>query len=201
MEKIKVISKDNKLRIIINEGLTNGECLMLIKEKLEKIFIYSIIKKEIILELGKINFTNKEILQLFDIFDTLENYIISKIICNKKFKEEIIIAKGNIRNGEVKIFDKSVLFVGTINSGGKIICDGNLYVLGRVNGDVELKDKSALFYCENIYNSLVKIGNKYRIFTEDLYDRYICLKNDEIQSYDYKIGEKIHGKSNSCYIW
>lgn len=200
MEYIKIVNSDDKLKIILNERLDNIECLRLIKERLEKVFVYSNKRKEVILEVFSRNFTSKEVLQLFDIFETLDNYLISKIISRKKIKEEIAIIKGNIRNGEVGIYDKSILFIGNINRGSKIICAGNLYVLGKINGEIEIINSERKIYCEEISNALVKIGGVYQIYTDNLYDQMIYLENNKMKNIEYRIGEKNNGKSDSCYI-
>ena len=106
-----------------------------------------------------------------------------------------------LRAGEVKVFNKSVLLIGTINKGSKVIIDGNLYVLGKICGDVEIKDRCNKIYCECIYNSLVKIGDIYQIYTSELYDQIIYLKEDKIINCNYRIGDNSNGKSNSSYIW
>ena len=201
MEYIKLINSEGKLKIIINEKLSNMDSLKLIKEKLEKVFVYSNKKKEVVLELFSRNFNSKEILQLFDIFDSLDNYLLSKVISKKKIKEELSIIKGSIRNGEVYVYSKSILLIGNINQGGKIICSGNLYVLGRICGEVEITNKDGKIYCEDICNALIKLAGKYQIYTDDLHDQVIFLDKDEIKNNDYRIGDKINGKSDSCYIW
>ena len=200
MEDIKLIIKDNKIKITVAENLSNSKFLEFLKIKLERIFFYSNERKYITLELYSRNLSNKEVLTLFDIFESFKNFIIDKINCTKKIKEEVVIVKGNIRNGEVRVYNKSVLLIGGINRGGKIIVCGSLYVLGRVYGDIEIKSSTGKVYCENIYNSLVKIGGVYKIYTDDLYDKEIFL-DETIKEKDYKIGGYNSGKSNSCYIW
>ena len=201
MEGILVENKNNKLKIYVDEKLSNKKCIMGIKDKLDNIFVYSKSRKEIVIELYSRDFTNKEILELFDIFESMDNFLITKISCHKKLKEEITIVKGNIRNGQIKIYDRSVLLIGSINSGAKIMVNGNLYVLGRVYGEIEIKNKESKVYCENIYNALVKIGGRYKIYTDSMFDQCIYLDNDEIKNIDYKIGDISNVKSNSSYIW
>ena len=93
-----------------------------------------------------------------------------------------------------------VLLIGNINKGARVILDGNLYVLGRINGDIELKSEEYKIYCESINNSLVKIGSIYEIFTNELRDQMISVFDNKIKNSEYRIGEQNNGKSNSCYI-
>ena len=118
MEDIKLIIKDNKIKITVAENLSNSKFLEFLKIKLERIFFYSDERKYITLELYSRNLSNKEVLTLFDIFESFKNFIIDKINCTKKIKEEVVIVKGNIRNGEVRVYNKSVLLIGGINRGG-----------------------------------------------------------------------------------
>jgi septum formation inhibitor MinC len=145
--------------------------------------------------------SNKEILEMFDILESEDKYLITKINCSKKLKEEIVIVRGSIRNGETKVINNSLLLVGNVNRGGKIIVDGNLYVLGKINGDVELKGDMNKIYCESINNSFIKIGGYYGIFTNELLDQVIYVSEKKVVNNAYRIGENYNGKSNSCYIW
>ena len=201
MEGILVENKNNKLKIFVDEKLSNKKCIMALKYKLDNIFVYAKTRKEIIIEFYSRSFTNKEVLELFDIFESMDNFLITKINCNKQIKEEITILRGNIRNGQVKVCEKSVLLIGTINKGAKIIVNGNLYVLGRLYGDVEIKNKGSKIYCESIYNALVKIGGTYKLYTDEIFDQCIYLDDSEIKNVDYKIGDISNVKSNSSYIW
>ena len=120
MELIDVKTIDKKLLLKVNESLSNREFLDYLKEKLSALlFVNTSERKEIILDILSRNLTSKEMLEMFDIFETDNRYLVSKIQCSKKVKEEISIIKGSIRAGEVKVFNKSVLLIGTINKGSK----------------------------------------------------------------------------------
>ena len=90
MEDIKLIIKDNKIKITVAENLSNSKFLEFLKSKLERIFFYSNERKYITLELYSRDLSNKEVLTLFDIFESFKNFIIDKINCTKKIKEEVV---------------------------------------------------------------------------------------------------------------
>ena len=201
MKEIIFKLKDNKLHILVDSKLSNKEFLIKFKERVEKLFVIrSEVMNDVILNINDRTLNNREILELFDILNETEVFYLSKVNCKNIAKESIVIYKGNLRGGQARFFDKSLLLVGGVNKGSKIVVNGDLYVLGRLEGDVELKDKHGKIYCESIYNSLVKIGDIYKLYTQELIDKKICIENGEIIEKDYKREEIYNGKSNSCYI-
>lgn len=202
MGEVEIINSNSKVIISVDEKITNKEFLNLLKDKLEKIFVLKESeKKEVVLDIKSRLLNNKEILEMFDILESENKYFIGKINCYKKLKEEITIFKGDIRSGEIKIIDKSLLLIGNINRGAKVVVDGNLYVLGKVSGDVELQNDLNKVYCECIENSLIKIGMYYEIFTCELRDQVVYVNDSRVVNNEYRRGENTNVKSNSSYIW
>ena len=123
--------------------------------------------KEVILDISDRKLDNREILELFDILNDINIFYITKVICKCNSKETLSIYKGNFRGGQIRFFEKSILLIGCLNKGSKIIVNGNLYVLGRLNWDIELKDKYTKIYCESIKDSTVKIADVCRVFKDE----------------------------------
>ena len=48
--------------------------------------------------------------------------------CQSKKKEALSIYKGCFRSGQIRFFEKSLLLIGKINKGSKVIVNGDLYV-------------------------------------------------------------------------
>ena len=201
MKEILFKVKDNKLHIIVDDDFKNEDFLSCLKQRLQRLLILkNDISKEAVLEISNRTLDNREILQLFDILNDFDMFYLEKVICKNSTKDNLIIYKGTIRSGQCRFFESSALIIGTINRGSKVIVNGNLYVLGRINGDIELRDSECKIYCENICNSLVKISNVYKLYSDDLFSKEIYLSDKEIFEKDYKKGEIISGKSNSSYI-
>ena len=201
MKEIIFKLKDNKLNILVDSKLSNREFLMKFKERLEKLFVIRGKKmNEVILNMNDRSLDTREILELFDILNEAEMFYLSKVNCKNKCKETLMIYKGNLRGGQSRFFEKSVLLIGGLNKGSKIVVNGDLYVLGNIRGDVELKDREGKIYCENINDSLVKIGDIYKLYSEELIGKEIYIKEGKIIENDYKKGEILNVKSNSCYI-
>ena len=199
---INVINKENKLFVSIDKKISNKEFFLLLKERLARMFLLNQnIKKEMVLNIESREMSSKEILELFDILDSENKCLISKIICQRKIKEEITVIKGDIRSGENRKVFNSLLLIGNVNKGAKLIVEGNLYVLGRINGDIELLESNNKIYCESIYNSLVKIGSKYKIYTYELTDQVIESDDVNIINKKYRKEGNYCGKSNCSYIW
>jgi septum formation inhibitor MinC len=150
--------------------------------------------------LGERKLSDREILELFDILNENEVFYLTKVICKNKSKDSMIIYKGSLRGGQARRFDKSLLLVGSLNKGAKIVVNGDLYVLGKIRGDIELKDKRCKVYCESINNCLIKIGDVYKLYSEELVSKEIYLEQGKILERDYVKGEINNVKSNSCYI-
>lgn len=202
MKDITFKVKDNKLHILIDDSLTNNEFLSILKDKLERLLVLNdSSNKEVILSMANRSLNNREILQLFDILNEVEIFFLSKVICKNKNKESLMIYKGSFHAGQIRFFENSALIVGNINKGSKVIIHGDLYVLGKINGDIELKDDKGKIYCECINNSLVKIGAVYKLYSEELNSKEIYLNDNKIIERDYKKGEINNVKSDSCYIW
>lgn len=201
MREIFFKVKDNKFYINVPTKLTNREFLESFKQRLEKLMILKeSIKQNVILNIEDRVLNNREILQLFDILNEMNIFYIQKVICKNKAKVSLSIYKSNLRGGQIRFFEKSVLLVGNINHGSKLIVNGDLYVLGNINGDVELKDKNGKIYCKSINNSLIKIGDIYKLYTS-VYDNIeISCSNNKIIERDYIKGEKDYVKSDSYYI-
>ena len=201
MKEVIFKVKDNRLNIIVDEDLSNEEFLELLKNRLQRLIVLrDTATKDVVLNLSNRTLNNREILQLFDILNDANIFYLGKVICKNNNKDRLVIYKGNFRGGQSRFFENSALIVGCINPGSRVIVSGDLYVLGRINGDIELKNHDSKLYCENICNSLVKIGDVYKLYDLELNDKEIYLNGDKIEERDYKKGEKLSGKSNSCYI-
>jgi len=193
--------KDNKLNIIVDTNLSNQEFLSQFKSRLERLIILKeSFAKNVVLNIRDRYLNNREILQLFDILNDSNMFYLNKVICKNKAKDTLMICRGNFRGGQTRFFENSALVIGNINKGSRIIVNGDLYVLGKINGDVELKNKDSKIYCENISNSLVKIGDSYKFYNDNLNSLEIYLDNKCIKEKDYKKGEILDVKSDSCYI-
>ena len=201
MQDILFKVKDNKFYINVPDELTNKQFLEGLKAKIEKLLILkNTLKENVILNIDKRKLDNREILQLFDILNDANIFYLSRVNCQSKNKESLSIYKGCFRSGQIRFFEKSLLLIGNINKGSKVIVNGDLYVLGKINGDVEIKDKKGRIYCEFIKNSLIKIANKYKLYTEELENKEIYYMDGEVVETDYIKGEKHYGKSDSSYI-
>lgn len=193
--------KDNKIHIIVDKNISNKEFLLSFKERIEKIFVLKEeLAKEVVLEINQRKLANREILQLFDILNEHNIFYLGKVVCQSNYKNSLIIYKGSLRSGQKRFYKDSVLIVGNINQGSKVIVNGDLYVLGKVMGEIEMKDSESKIYCEHIENCLVKIMGAYKLYTEAKEDKIIYLNKGIIMDKDYREGEMGSVKSNSCYI-
>ncbi|UQS86808.1 cell division inhibitor [Nicoliella spurrieriana] len=72
------------------------------------------------------------------IMDGISSEVISIADANRiKEDENVHIVAQIIRNGQVYRAKGDVLFLGVVNEGGKLVTDGNIYVLGSVYGIVQ----------------------------------------------------------------
>ena len=204
MEKDVIFKNiDNKINIIVNDKLSFNSFINSLKKRLEKLYIMdNLLKTNVTLDIHNIPLTAKEILQIFDVFQSFGSIYINKIIYKEETNKNIILHEGNIRSGEIKIFSNNTLLIGNINMGSKVIVNGNLYVIGKVNGYVLLKGASNKLVASCISNSLIKICKYEKEIHEEITNSILKVENNGISCEGFiDRREKIYGKSNCSYIW
>ena len=75
---------------------------------------------------------------------------------------------------------------------------GDLYVLGKIQGEVELKDSDAAIYVQEIDNGIIKILNVSKYYEGVYKNKKIYLENKKIRECDLVKGEISNVKSSSC---
>lgn len=194
---------NGKINIIVNPNYNFNQFINSLKKRLEKLYIKDdLLKANAILDIRNINLTTKEILTIFDVFASSENILLDKIIYKEKENKNIILHEGNIRGGEIKLFSSNTLLIGNINKGSKVIANGNLYVIGKVSGEVEFKDVNSKLYASSIENPYIKICSIEKQYEDILENSVVSLKYDQIIEEKFMDRrERINGKSNCSYIW
>lgn len=193
---------DGKIQIIVNSHISFDQFLFCFKERLNSIFVKDeLLKTNAILNIEHIKLDAKDILKIFDVLNEYGNIYISKIIYKEKINKNIYLHEGNIRGGEVKLFNSNTLLLGNINKGSKIIINGNLYVIGKVNGKIEFKNKNNKLYCSNITDSLVKFCSIIANIDGNNENCIVEIKNNEININKFIDRRDRYGKSNCSYIW
>lgn len=194
---------DNKINIIVNDKLSFDSFIDSLKKRLEKLYIIDkLLKTNVTLDIHNIPLTAKEILQIFDVFQSFGTIYINKIIYKENNSKNIILHEGNIRAGDIKIFPNNTLLIGNINANSKIIVNGNLYVIGKVNGSVELKGLNSKLVASSINKAVIKICSYEMKVEEEIVNSVIKIVENEITSEGFiDRREKIYGKSNCSYLW
>lgn len=194
---------NDKLHIIINDQYNFNKFIEVLKNRLERLYIKDdLLKANAVLDIHNINLNTKQILTIFDTLASFENLFLDKIIYKENTSKNIILHEGNIRGGEIKLFDKNTLIIGNINKDSKVIVNGNLYVIGKVSGIVEFKSNMNKLYASSIDGCFVKICSVEKQFNEKIENSLISLVNNQITEEKFMDRrEKIHGKSNCSYIW
>lgn len=194
---------DNKINIIVNDKLSFDSFIDSLKRRLEKLYIIDkLLKTNVTLDIHNIPLTAKEILKIFDVFQSFGSIYINKIIYKENTSKNIILHEGNIRAGDIKIFSNNTLLIGNINVNSKVIVNGNLYVIGKVNGIVELKGFNSKLVASSINKALIKICSYEMKVEEEISNSVIKIVENEITSEGFiDRREKIYGKSNCSYIW
>lgn len=194
---------DNKINIIVNDKLSFNNFIDSLKKRLDKLYIKdNLLKTNVTLDIHNISLSSKEILQIFDVFQSFGSIYINKIIYREEVNKNIILHEGNIRSGEIKIFHNNTLLIGNINIGSKVIVNGNLYVIGKINGNVELKGINNKLVASSINNALIKICKCELLVDEEIKNSILKVVNDEVVSEGFiDRRERIYGKSNCSYIW
>lgn len=115
---------------------------------------------------------------IFNLFDQYEFFEVKSIIANVITKEDALIMKNEgrtfksvqtIRNGQYEKVDGDVLVFGKIHKGGKLVCTGNVYILGDVEGIIHagFPNNEEKLIIGNITDAQqVRIGEQYQILSE-----------------------------------
>lgn len=194
---------DGKVTIMAQDNLSFESFLISLKNRLERLYIKDdLLKSNVVLDIKNISLDTKKILSIFDVLAAYGNIYIDKIIYNDNKAKNIILHEGNIRAGEVKMFSSNTLLIGNINKNSKVIVNGNLYVIGRVSGNIEFKNIKNKLYASNISSLHVKICSLDKNIDIEKENTIIEVKENQIIESDFvDRREKIYGKSNCSYIW
>lgn len=196
-------NKEEKIIIMVNPNISFNTFLKELKDRLDRLYIKDdLLKSNVILDISNLTLDSKKILNIFDILAQRGSIYIDKIIYKEEKNRNIILHEGNIRNGEIRLFTENTLIIGNINKGAKVIINGNLYVIGKVNGTIEFKGINNKLMTSNIENSLVKICSIAKQIDGLKENISIKISGDSIVEEKFiDRSEKIYGKSNSSYIW
>lgn len=196
-------NEGGKIFVIVKDNLTYDGFIKSLKNRLERLYIKEdLLKTSVVLDIRNIALDVKQILNLFDVLSMYESIYISKIIYKEKNTKNIILHEGNVRAGEVKLFTNNTLLIGNINKGGKIIVSGNLYVIGKVSGSVEMKNVCNKLMASNIDNAYIKICSYEKQIHGNLENGVIKIdKNEMLEEKFTDRRDMVYGASNCSYIW
>lgn len=194
---------DGMVTIIANRFLSFDVFIDALKNKLDKLYIKGdLLRSEIVLDIGNLQLNPKKILNIFDVFATHNCMYIRKIIYKKIDDKRIILYEGNVRAGQTKMFTTNTLLIGNVNKDSKIIVQGDLYVIGKINGNIEFKGINNKLMASNIEDAYLKFCS-YEKKIDCLKENIIFFVNEgqicEQGFIDRR--ERQYGKSNCSYIW
>lgn len=194
---------DGKVYIISDETLNYSTFIKSLSDRLEKLYISeNLLKTNVTIDIKNIPLNSRQILNLFDVLEKHGNIYVSKIIYKDKKKKNIILHEGNIRSGENKFFNTNTLLIGNINKGGKVIVNGDLYVIGKISGDVIMKNNNSKLMASNVENAYIKICSLEKKIEGDLKNVVLRINENILHEDNFIKGESdIYGKSNCNYIW
>lgn len=192
--KVVIIAKDNISFDVFLESL---------KDRLDKLYIKDdLLKANVSIDIRNMELDSKKILNIFDVIAAHGSICINKIIYKEKNNKSIILHEGNIRGGEIRMFPSNTLIIGNINKGSKVIVNGNLYVIGKIMGNIEFKGINNRLMTSNIENTLVKICSMEKQIEGAKENITIKLSEEGIVEEKFiDRREKNYGKSNCRYIW
>ncbi|MEJ6400396.1 septum site-determining protein MinC [Nicoliella lavandulae] len=137
--------------------------------------------------------------QIRKLFDQYKHLLISSIRSDVitveeanriKDEENIHMVIDTVRNGQTRRLSGDVLFLGTVHQGGKLVTDGNIYVLGSIYGIIHAGAPSSEdnLIVGDLHNAQqVRIGEQFDIVADkDIEDSYksVAYVND-LHTLDY----------------
>jgi hypothetical protein len=192
-----------KVVIFVDQTMSFDSFIESFTSRLDKLYIKDeLLKTNVILDISNIELDAKRILRIFDALSTNSSIFIDRILYKKKINKNIILHEGNVRAGEIILFNNNTLLIGNINRGAKVIATGNLYVIGKASGNVELKGINNKLTCSSLDNLYIKICSFEKKFEGVIDNIIIRVEEGKLIEENFMDGrDKIYGKSNSCYIW
>lgn len=80
----------------------------------------------------------------------------------------IKVIEGNLRDGECYYFDEDLILFGNIEAGSEVLAKGNLYIMGSMNGNVDLFYRDCVLYagkidgniriCDSLYHNVTSFA-------------------------------------------
>lgn len=204
MQKDIIFKKiDGKVTIIANQFLSFDVFIDALKNRLDMLYIKDdLLSSNVVLDIANLQLDSKKILNIFDVFAAHNCMCIAKIIYKQINDNRIILHEGNIRSGQVKMFANNTLLIGNVNKGAKIIVYGNLYVVGKINGDIEFKGVNNKLMASNIEDAYVKFCIHEKNIVGLKENITVFVDGDKISEEGFMDRrEKHYGKSNCSYIW
>lgn len=194
---------NNKIIIFVNPNISFECFIKSLSDRLDKLYIKDdLLKANVTLDIKNLTLDAKKILKIFDVLESRGTLYIDKIIYKENINKSLLLYEGNIRAGEIKLFPNSTLLVGNINKGSKVIVNGDLYIIGKVDGVVEFKGIKNRLMASCINESYIKICSLTKKVEGTKNHVLVMIKNDEIvidTLMDRR--EMAYGESNCSYIW
>lgn len=194
---------NDKVTIVAEHNLSFDNFIDRLKNRLERLYIKDdLLKSNVVLDIRNIELDSKRILKIFDVLEQYGFIYVDKIIYKENKRNSLILHEGNIRAGEIKMFTNNTLIIGNINKGAKVMINGNLYVIGKVNGTIEFKGINNKLIASGVENANIKICALEKYIEGNKENISIFIEEDKIIENKFMDrGERLYGKSNSCYIW
>lgn len=150
-----VVIKSNKrgITVILDENMEFEELKSLVKEKFTQSASF-FGSADMALAFEGRDLSNEEQQELLDIVDESTNMKILCVLDNKNDKNDLknddlssdsllvngnsdgLFYKGTLRSGQVLESETSIIILGDVNPGGRVIAKGNVIVLGSLKGNV-----------------------------------------------------------------
>jgi hypothetical protein len=194
---------DGKVTVIADFNISFDVFIDSLKNRLDMLYIKDdLLKSNLTLDIRNIELDAKKILSIFDVLASYESIYINKVIYKEKTNKNIILHEGNIRGGEIRLFPNNTLLIGNINKGAKVIVNGNLYIIGKVNGTLEFKGITNKLMASNVEDCYIKICS-FEKKIEGLKENITVMINDNsiVEEKFMDRREREYGKSNCSYIW
>lgn len=140
-QNISIKGTKEGLLFILNEECSFEDIINDLKEILEvshqNILNGPVTKVTLKIGYRKLSEEQKNI--IIEIFKTRANLIINSIDSEiekmeKKLVSQVTMVTGIIRSGQISTHSGNILFIGDVHAGGTIEADGDIYIIGTLNG-------------------------------------------------------------------
>lgn len=113
-------------------------------------------------------------------------------------KREVEVHQGVLHNGQQLSLTKDTIWIGDLHSGSHLLCEGSLFVIGKVEGVLDLKYEDNILAASSIQANVRICDTSFHNVTSfspvKVYYKHRTVAFENVK-------EELYGRSDRDYVW